>query len=299
MLVVFLYTNCIVFTAWRWYKVAILTVEAKDSAMLKVLLIDEHQIIREGLKQLLEKTPDIVVAEEVDSTSDALRKIREQDFNVVLLNSITPGHREIELIKQMRSLRPTLPTLVISASSEELLCERLLKGGASGFLTKLSAADELVEAIRTISRGRRYICPSIVDNIVDFTLGGSLSPIDTLSDREYEVMLAITSGKRIKQIANEMSLSVKTVSTYHSRILQKLRFSSDAEMIRYAIEQGIVTNSIATRGNLFLAELNFKTGSAITAIKEIWHLRKDVIFILIVVSIIAYVFLSYLVSVLL
>jgi DNA-binding CsgD family transcriptional regulator len=192
-----------------------------------------------------------------------------------------------------------VPILVLSASSEALFCEKSLRAGASGFLTKQSATEELVQAIRTITRGRRrYICPSLIDNMVDFTLGESLSPIENLSDREYEVMLAITSGKRIKQIAKDMSLSIKTVSTYHSRILQKFSFNSDAEMIRYAIEQGIVQNSIATRGNLFLAELNFKTGSAIAAIKEIWHLRKDVILILIVASIIFYVFLSFLISVL-
>lgn len=266
--------------------------------MLKILLIDEHQIIREGLKQLLEKTPDIIVAEEVDSIDNALRKIRGQDFNIVLLNSITPGHHEIELIKQIKSFRPTVPILVLSASSEALFCEKSLRAGASGFLTKQSATEELVQAIRTITRGRRYICPSLINDMVDFTLGESLSPIETLSDREYEVMLAITSGKRIKQIAKDMSLSIKTVSTYHSRILQKFNFTSDAEMIRYAIEQGIVQNSIATKGNLFLAELNFKTGSAIAAIKEIWHLRKDVILILIAASIIFYVFLSFLISVL-
>jgi DNA-binding NarL/FixJ family response regulator len=109
-------------------------------------------------------------------------------------------------------------------------------------------------------------------------------------------MLAITSGKRIKQIARDMSLSIKTVSTYHSRILQKLRFNSDAEMIRYAIEQGIVKNSIAVKGNIVLSELGFKTGSGIAAIKEIWHIRKDVILILMVSSIISYVFLSFIVS---
>ena len=264
--------------------------------MLKILLVDEHQIMREGLKQLLEKTPDIVVAEEVDSINDALRQIRDKDSDMVLLNSITPSHQDIEFIKQIKSLRPKMPVLVISASSEAQFCEKSLRAGASGFLTKQSATEELVQAIRTITRGRRYICPSLMDKMVDFTLGESLSPTEILSDREYEVMLAITSGKRIKQIARDMSLSIKTVSTYHSRILQKLKFNSDAEMIRYAIEQGIVQNSIAARGNLVLAELGFKTGSAIAAIKEIWHIRKDVILILIVASIISWVFLSFIVS---
>jgi DNA-binding NarL/FixJ family response regulator len=264
--------------------------------MLKILLVDEHQIVREGLKQLLEKTSDIVVAEEVDSANDALRLIRDKDFGMVLLNSITPSHRDIELIKQVKNLRPKLPMLLLSASPEAQFCEKSLKAGASGFLTKQSATEELVQAIRTITRGGRYICPSLMENMVDFTLGESQAPTEILSDREYEVMLAIISGKRIKQIAKEMSLSIKTVSTYHSRILQKLKFNSDAEMIRYAIEQGIIQNDIATRGNLALAELNFKADSAIAAIKEIWGIRKDVILILIVASIISYVFLSFLVS---
>lgn len=264
--------------------------------MLKILLIDEHQIVREGLKQLLEKTSDIVVAEEVDSVNDALKQIREKEFHMVLLNSITPSHGDIELTKQVKNLKPKMPVLVLSASSDVQFCEKSLKAGASGFLTKQSATEELVQAIRTITRGRRFICPSLMDNMVDFTLGESLSPNEILSEREYQVMLAIISGKRIKQIAREMSLSIKTVSTYHTRILQKLKFNSDAELIRYAIEQGIIQNNLAARGNLVLAELNFKTGSAIVAIKEIWGIRKDVILILIVTSIISYVFLSFLVS---
>jgi len=267
--------------------------------MLKILLVDEHQIVREGLKQLLEKTPDIAETEEVGSNNDALRQIRDKNFDVVLLNSITPDHHDIELIKQIKNLRPKVAVLVLSDSSEAQFCEKSLRAGASGFLTKQSATEELVQAIRTITRGRRYICPSLMDSMVDFTLDKSLSPTEILSDREYEVMLAITSGKRIKQIARDMSLSIKTVSTYHSRILQKLRFNSDAEMIRYAIEQGIVKNSIAVKGNIVLSELGFKTGSGIAAIKEIWHIRKDVILILIVASIISYVFLSFIVSALL
>ena len=264
--------------------------------MLKILLIDEHQIVREGLKQLMQKTPDIIVAEEVDSISDALRQIRAKAFDVVLLNIITPGYQDIELIKQIKSLRPTVPILVLSASLEEQFCEKSLKAGASGFLTKQSATEELVKAIRTITRGNRYICSTLMDKMVDFTLGGASTPKEVLSNREYEVMLAITSGKRIKQIAKEMSLSIKTVSTYHSRILQKLKFNSDAAMIRYAIEQGIIKDSVAARGNLVLAELSFQTGSAITAIKEIWHIRKDVVLILIVASIIGYVFLSFIIT---
>lgn len=264
--------------------------------MLKILLVDEHQIVREGLKQLLEKTPDIAETEEVGSNNDALRQIQDKDFDVVLINSITPDHHDIELIKQIKNLRPKVAVLVLSDSSEAQFCEKSLRAGASGFLTKQSATEELIQAIRAITRGRRYICPSLMDNMVDFTLGEGSSPIEILSDREYEVMLAITSGKRIKQIARDMSLSIKTVSTYHSRILQKLKFDSDAEIIRYAIEQGIIQGGVAARGNLVLAEIGFKTGSAIAAIKEIWHLRKDVILLLIAASIICYVFLSFIVS---
>lgn len=266
--------------------------------MLKILLIDEHQIVREGLKQLLEKNSDIIVTEEIDSINGALKKIREQEFHAVILNSITPNHSDVGLIRNIKNVKPKTPVLVLCASSDVHYCEKTLKAGATGFLTKQSATEELIQAIRTITRGNRYISPSLMEDMVDFKLSDSQVPSETLSDREYEVMLAIISGKRIKQIAKEMALSIKTVSTYHSRILQKLKFNSDAEMIRYAIEEGIIQNSIVARGNLVLAEIGFMTGSAITAIKEIWSIRKDVILILIVASIISYVFLSFLVSVL-
>jgi DNA-binding NarL/FixJ family response regulator len=266
--------------------------------MLKILLVDEHQIVREGIKQLLEKNSDIIVTEEIDSINDAVIKIREQEFDAVLLNSITPNHSDLDLIRNIKNIRPKTPVLVLCASSDVKFCEKTLKAGANGFLTKQSATEELIQAIRMITRGNRFISPSMMENMVDFKLCDSQVPRETLSDREYEVMLAIISGKRIKQIAKELSLSIKTVSTYHSRILQKLKFNSDAEMIRYAIEEGIIQNSIAARGNLVLAEIGFMTGSAIAAIKEIWSIRKDVILILIVTSIISYVFLSFLVSVL-
>ena len=267
-----------------------------DTTMLKILLIDEHHIVREGLKQLLEKCTDILVSKEVDSAKDVLGQIRKEEFDLIVLNSISAAMSDIEIIKQVKSLRPKMPILVLSASSDAQYCEKSLKAGASGFLTKQSGTEELVQAIRTITRGGRYICPAIMDDMTGIILDGKKSLSDTLSDREYEVMLAITSGKRIKQIAKELSLSIKTISTYHSRILQKLKFQSDAEMIRFAIEQGMIKDGIATRGNLVLAELGFKTGSAMNAIKEIWQLRKDVILILIVASIISYVFLSFIVS---
>jgi DNA-binding CsgD family transcriptional regulator len=146
----------------------------------------------------------------------------------------------------------------------------------------------------TLFRGRRYISPALADSLTDLPVGKG-DPADVLSDREYEVMVSISSGKRIKDMADEMDLSIKTVSTYHSRILQKLRLDNDAQLIRYAIERGVVQDGVAARENLIVTDLKFKTATLLAAMREMWRLRKDVFFLIIAVSVLSYIILTYLV----
>jgi len=267
--------------------------------MLRILIAHNHPIIRQGLKQLLENTPDIVVVGEAGSDHEAIKELDENACDIVLLGIASSGINSIELLKQIKVIKPDLPVLMLSVSAEEHYCERFLRAGASGFLTEQSAANELVDAVKKVSSGRKYITPSLMEKLAEFSTGGDKPLLDTLSDREYEVMVSIASGKKLKQVAGEMFLSIKTISTYHSRILQKLRLSNDAQLIRYAIEYGIVHDGVIARENQILTDLKIKTASAVAAIREIWHLRKDVILILIVASIISYVLLTYLLSILL
>ena len=263
--------------------------------MLRILIVDDHLIISQGLKHLVEGNSGNVMTAELCSSEDALKLLHRNAHEVVLLGMTFSGTNHIELTKQIRAVKPNLPVLILSVSDDEQYCERLLKAGASGILVKQSNSSELVDALTKISKGRKYVSPPLAERMTNFPTDRGVPLQETLSDREYEVMAAIASGKRIKQIADEMSLSVKTVSTYHSRILQKLRINNDAQLIRYAIEQGIVQDGVAVRENLVLTELSIKTASVVATVKEIWRIRKDVIFVIVVLSILTYVIITYIV----
>ncbi len=263
--------------------------------MLRVLIVDDHLIVRQGLKHFVEGASGNVMTAETCSSQEAVKLLHGNTHDVVLLGIALSGTNHIELLKQMRAIKPNLPVLILSVSEDEQYCERLLRAGASGILMKQSASSELVDAITKVSRGRKYISPSLAEILTDFSADGNTSLLDALSDREYEVMLSIASGKRIKQIADEMSLSIKTVSTYHSRILQKLKLNNDAQLIGYAIERGIIRDGIVAREKLILTELNIRTAPVIATVKEIWRQRKVVIIVIGILSILTYVILTYLV----
>jgi DNA-binding NarL/FixJ family response regulator len=267
--------------------------------MSRLLIVDDHLIVRQGLKQLADSAPDNVISTEVCSSQEAIRLIRESHYDVVLLGITLSGIDYIELLKEIKAVKSNLPVLILSVSEEEQYCGRLLRAGVSGILTQQSAINELVDAVTKVSRGRKYVSPSLAERLTDFSTDRDLPPQDTLSDREYEVMVYIASGKRTKQIADEMSLSIKTVSTYHSRVLQKLKLDNDAQLIRYAIEQGIIRDSVVAREKLILAELNIRTAPMIATIREIWRQRKAVIIVVGVLAILTYLFLTYVVRFLL
>lgn len=209
---------------------------------IRLLIGDDHAVVRKGMKQILAETRDIVVADEAGNGREVLEKVQKDDFDMVLLDISMPGRDGLEVLKELKSLRPKLPVLMLSMYPEEQYAVRSLRSGASGYLTKDSAPDELISAIRKVSSGGKYVSASLAEKLAH-KLGADVEkPLhEALSDREYQVMCMIASGKTVKEIGGELSLSVKTVSTYRSRILGKMRLKGNAELTRYAIDNKLVT----------------------------------------------------------
>jgi len=209
--------------------------------MIKILIADDHAIIREGLKQIVSETSDMVVADEADTGHAVLDKVRNNEYTVVVLDISMPGGDGLNILKQLKKEKPKIPILVLSIHPEDQYAVRTLRAGAAGYLTKESAPDELITAIRRVSGGRKYVSSFLAEKLAADLEGDSEKPLhETLSDREYQVMCLIASGKRVKEIAEELRLSVKTISTYRSRILEKLRMKSSAELTHYALKHGLV-----------------------------------------------------------
>jgi DNA-binding NarL/FixJ family response regulator len=209
--------------------------------MLKILIADDHAIVRAGLKQVLADTPDMTVTDEAGATEEAIRKALDGDFDVVVLDISMPGRGGLEVLQQIKSQKPKLPVLVLSMHPEEQYALRVLKAGAAGYLTKESVTEELIDAIRKVSNGMKYVSPDLAQEIAFALDSDTERPIEeTLSDREFQVLCMIASGKTPSEIAEELSLSVKTVSTYRSRILEKMRMKSNAELTNYAIKNNLV-----------------------------------------------------------
>lgn len=209
--------------------------------MLKILIADDHAIVRAGLKQVLADTPDMTVTDEAGATEEAIRKALDGDFDVVVLDISMPGRGGLEVLQQLKSQKPKLPVLVLSMHPEEQYALRVLKAGAAGYLTKESVTEELIDAIRKVSNGMKYVSPDLAQEIAFALDSDTERPIEeTLSDREFQVLCMIASGKTPREIAEELSLSVKTVSTYRSRILEKMRMKSSAELTNYAIKNNLV-----------------------------------------------------------
>ena len=209
--------------------------------MLRILIADDHPVFRQGLRQILNETSDIVVTDEVSDGLEVIGMVRASRCDVVLLDISLPGMNGIDILKQLKKEQPGLPVLVLTMHPEEQYAIRALKAGASGYLTKESTPDELVTAIRKVSAGGKYISSSLAEKLA-YELGGmnEKAPHETLSDREYQIMLLIASGKTVTEIAKTLSLSIKTVSTYRSRILEKMKMKSSAELTYYSIKNQLV-----------------------------------------------------------
>jgi two-component system invasion response regulator UvrY len=209
--------------------------------MLRILIADDHPVFRRGLKQIIQETPDLVVAAEAANGREALLKAETGDYDVVLLDITMPIKNGVDVLSQLKQERPALPILMLSMHPEEQYAVRALRAGASGYLNKESAPEELVAAIRKVSTGGKYVSSSLAERLASMVQeDGEPLPHETLSGREYQVMCLIAAGKTVSVAAQELSLSVKTVSTYRARILKKLSLRNTAELIRYATKNELV-----------------------------------------------------------
>jgi len=209
--------------------------------VIRVLLADDHPIVRAGLKEILAGTGDITVAGEATNGQEVMARVRGHDYDVAVLDLSMPGRSGIELIKQVKDEKPKLRILVLSMHSEEQYAVRALKAGASGYLTKDSAAEQLVAAIRRIAAGGAYVSPETAERLaLGAAPGAEVAPHTLLSDREFQVLQLIAGGQSVGEIARRLSLSVKTVSTHKTRILQKMGLANQAELIRYALEHKLL-----------------------------------------------------------
>lgn len=209
--------------------------------MIRVLIADDHTLFREGLKKIIAGTSDIAVAGEASNGNDVLARLKKDSFDVLVLDISMPGKDGLEVLKEVRTKYQRLPVLMLSMFPEEQYATRVLKAGASGYLTKESAPDVLITAVRKAARGERYVSPTLAEKLVS-GLADDLKklPHERLSDREYQIMRLITSGKRMKEIAHQLSLGPTTISTYRARILEKMGMASNAELTLYASQNNLL-----------------------------------------------------------
>jgi DNA-binding NarL/FixJ family response regulator len=214
--------------------------------MIRVVLADDHRMVRSGLKEILADTGDIEVVGEATNGLEAIKLVRELQFDVLVLDMSMPGRSGIDLIRQVKSEKPALRVLILSMHSEEQYAVRALKAGAAGYLTKDSAADELVTAIKRIASGGAYVTPETAQRLALGLDEGTERPAHAaLSDREMQVFVMIAAGRSVSEVADTLSLSVKTVSTHKSRIMQKLNVANQSELIRYALRHQLVEDPAA------------------------------------------------------
>jgi DNA-binding NarL/FixJ family response regulator len=210
--------------------------------MVNVLIADDHAIVRRGLGQILTTCADLKVVGEAGSGAEVLAKLRTCQAELLLLDLSMPGVSGIDLVRRVHAEYPALPILVVSIHNETQVVSRALRAGAAGYVTKDSEPDVLMAAIRKLAAGGRFIDPKLVDAVVFATHGNDAPPHEILSDREFQVLQMLASGKSISEIANQFSLSAKTVSTHKMRLMQKLDLENNAALIRYALKHGLATN---------------------------------------------------------
>ncbi len=208
--------------------------------MINVLIADDHALIREGLKKILKSEPDMTLVGEASNVHELYDQLRKVDATIVLLDISMPGESGLDALKELRQKHPKLPVLILSVHPEQRFAVRALRAGASGYITKESAVEELVQAIRKIVGGGKYVSLSLAEQLATELETGSRPPHELLSDREYQVMCMIAAGKKSSEIAEELSVSLSTVNTYRNRIFEKMKMQSNVELTRYALENELI-----------------------------------------------------------
>jgi two-component system, NarL family, invasion response regulator UvrY len=208
--------------------------------MIKVIIVDDHPVVRRGLKQIIEDEPDMEVAGEAKNAGECFSLVRKTDCTLVLLDITLPDKSGFDVLKQLKYEYPGLPVLILSAHPEDMYGLRLIKAGASGYLMKEGAPDELVKAIRKVNAGGKYVSASLAEELVSHLGAFDKPPHENLSNREFQILCMIAQGKTLKSIAGELCVSEKTVSTYRSRLMEKMKMTNNFELIRYVAEHHLI-----------------------------------------------------------
>jgi two-component system invasion response regulator UvrY len=212
---------------------------------IRVIVADDHPILRAGMVSVLNASSDLRVVAEAGNGAEVLRSIRDVQFDVLLLDVSMPGKSGLDLLRQIRKDNPRMPILMVSSFPEDQYALRSIKAGASGYITKMSAPADLVSAVRTIASGRKFITPGLAELLADHVeRPDSATPHEGLSDREFQTLKMIAAGHSLTEIADVLCISVKTVSVYRSRVLEKMRMKSNVELTRYVVENGLTDDSI-------------------------------------------------------
>lgn len=209
--------------------------------MIRILVADDHAVVRQGVKQILAEVNDMAVKDEAQNGSETMEKVLHNDYDVVLLDISMPGRSGLEILEDIKNQRPKLAVLILSMHPEEQYAVRALRAGASGYLTKASAPQELIGAIRKVAGGGKYVTSSLAEKLADeMEIDTEKQPHERLSNREHQVMLMLASGKSVSDIADELCLSVKTISTYRTRIMDKMAMKKNAELTLYAVHNKLI-----------------------------------------------------------
>jgi two-component system, NarL family, invasion response regulator UvrY len=215
---------------------------ASKKNSIKILIADDHEVVRQGLKAVLGEHSDLEVVSEASNGNEVLKIIQKTKVDIVLLDFDMPEKNGLDTLIELKRMKPRLPVIILSIFPEDHYGTRFLKAGASGYLGKASASERLVEAVRKVAGGGKYISPELTDKLVtDLTKDSEKPAHEKLTDREFQVFRGLASGKKIKVIADELCLSINTISTYRSRILQKMGLENNAELIRYALKMGLIS----------------------------------------------------------
>ena len=213
----------------------------KVTSVINVLIADDHALIREGLKKTLSGEPDMTLIGEANNVVELFKQLERLVVNIVLLDITMPGESGLDALKELRQKYPHIPVLILSFHPEHRFAVRALKAGASGYITKQSATEELVQAVRKIVGGGKYVSAALAEELAtELDTGSGKLPHETLSDREFQVMRLIAAGKKSSEIAEELSVTISTVNTYRMRIFEKMKLQSNVELARYALEHGLI-----------------------------------------------------------